>query len=353
MTRSAAQPERPDHARELRYALCEPRLLCERLGLLGRGTYLRQTAGGFLVRCPWHDDRTPSCSVRVGPDGTTQVRCHGCGATGDALSLIAQVRGLSTRRQFRDVLLEAADIAGRHDIAGEILDGSRARAPERAPVPPPRLEPEPDRDYPPAADIAEVWSLATAVSADAEAAAWATDRGLDPEALDAADLARVIPQAARLPRWASYRRRAWTETGHRLIVPMRDPMGVVRSVRGCRIREGDTPKRLPPGGHKAGGLVMACAFGAAMLEGTFEATLAVVVEGEPDYFTWATRPVPAPVATVGIVGGSWTQSFVDRFTFMAMVIVRTDHDAAGDAYAAEVMSALRGRCFVRRGGKAA
>jgi DNA primase len=50
--------------------------------------------------------------VRLAKDGTIAVRCHGCGATGDALSLIAQVRGLNMRTDFREVLRVAGEIAG-------------------------------------------------------------------------------------------------------------------------------------------------------------------------------------------------------------------------------------------------
>jgi DNA primase len=61
-----------------------------------------------MVLCPWHNERSPSCSLRLAKDGTIAVRCHGCGQTGDALGLIAQVRGLD---DFRATLRAAAEIA--------------------------------------------------------------------------------------------------------------------------------------------------------------------------------------------------------------------------------------------------
>lgn len=98
--------------RTVRDALCDPRGLCDALGLLdGPRSWSRQ-ARGVLVRCPWHEERTPSCSVFVGGDGTVAVKCHGCGASGDALSLVAAVRGLDLRADFGAVLEECAYLAG-------------------------------------------------------------------------------------------------------------------------------------------------------------------------------------------------------------------------------------------------
>jgi DNA primase len=346
---SALPAARPDHAREIRYALTDAAHVCERLGLLaGRGTFTRQ-AGGVIVRCPWHEDRNPSCSIRRGRDGTLAVRCHACGATGDVLSLIAIVHGLNTRQDFRSVLRVSAEIAGLWGVVHE-LDTGEPSSEERPRVAPP--PPEPERDYPAADEVCRVWSNAVPTTDDPEASAWFLSRGLDAELVADADLARVIRKGAPLPRWATYKGRAWTETGHRLVVPMRAPDGRVRSLRGCRISEGDSPKRLPPGGHKATGLVMACPWGVALLEGRTVSVEVVIVEGEPDYFTWATRRVAQPTSRIGIVNGSWSVAFADRIPRGSQVVVRTDHDAAGDRYAAELTRTLRWRgCFVRRGGR--
>jgi hypothetical protein len=344
----SAAPSRPDHARELRYELVDAAFVCERLGLMGgRNTFTRQ-AGGVIVRCPWHEDRTPSCSVRRGPDGTIAVRCHGCGATGDVLSLVAIVNGLSTRTDFRQVMLAAAELGGLHGLASELRTG--IEQPERPKAVAPPAAPAP-RDYPAPGEVSLVWDAAGALSADAEAAAWATSRGLDADRIDAAGLARVIAADARLPRWAAYQGAPWTATGHRLVVPMRDASGVIRSVRAGRIVDGDTPKRLPPGGHKATGLVMACEIGTAMLLGTLAPREVCLVEGEPDFLTWATRQTASVVATIGIVSGSWngwTTSFAERVPRGAEVWIRTDADAAGDKYKREAARTLRWRgCFVK------
>jgi len=101
-----------DEVRELRARLDDPARLVAALGL-DHGAR-RQAGGGVMVLCPApdHADRTPSCSVRVGRDRTIACRCHACGWTGDALSLIAAVEGRDLHRDFPRVLARAAEIAG-------------------------------------------------------------------------------------------------------------------------------------------------------------------------------------------------------------------------------------------------
>lgn len=337
--------DRPDHARELRYSLTNPRELCERLGICGaRGTFKTQPRG-IIVRCPWHKENTPSCSVRIAEDGTIAVRCHGCGQSGDALSLVAAVYGLSLREDFPDVLRAAADIAARWDIREEI-DGKKPI--EHRPAPP-APAPEPERDFPSRAEVLALWEGAGHVSGDVDALAWAKGRGLSALRIDGAEVARVVKASAELPRWARYQGSSWTATGHRLLVPMVDPEGDIRSVRGCRIIDGDSPKRLPPGGHKASALIMACPIAVAMLRGTFKPARVVVSEGEPDFMLWASKTGIAATARIGIVSGSWTMAFANKFEPGVEVIVRTDPDDAGDRYANEIGPTLQRRgCHVRR-----
>ncbi len=50
----------------------------------------RKAGGGWTARCPAHDDRTPSLSIRVADDNNVLVRCHaGC----DQERVIAALRG--------------------------------------------------------------------------------------------------------------------------------------------------------------------------------------------------------------------------------------------------------------------
>jgi DNA primase len=90
--------------------LSDPQALCTALGLgIDPRDRLRQ-ASGLTVRCPRHGG--VSCSVTRAPDGGVRVRCFGCDLTADAFGLIAEVRGMDVRRQFRAVFDEARALAG-------------------------------------------------------------------------------------------------------------------------------------------------------------------------------------------------------------------------------------------------
>lgn len=98
-----------DDALALRRELVNVPALCAALGL-SKGA--KPQARGLLVLCPWHAEKHASCSVTLGPDGTVRVHCFACQVSGDALSLIARVRELNVKTQFREVLAEGARITG-------------------------------------------------------------------------------------------------------------------------------------------------------------------------------------------------------------------------------------------------
>jgi DNA primase len=119
----------PDHARAIRHALTDVRRVCTELGLLdGPRSFLRQPRG-LTIRCPWHDDRSPSCSVRVANDGTIAAHCFACDKGGDVLSLIAIVRGLDVQRDFREILRAGAELAGLWGVVAEL---DAAATPQKA-----------------------------------------------------------------------------------------------------------------------------------------------------------------------------------------------------------------------------
>lgn len=348
--------ERPDHAREIKFALADPGELLTSLGFLAvRGAYQRQ-ARGFIVRCPVHEETTPSCSVQC-VNGLVMWKCHGCGESGDALSLIAAVRGMSIRSDFRSVLIEAAAIAGLHEVVRELE--TRTENADRPVFQPPMRDPIAEVDYPPQAQVDDLWSRAMPVTEDAEVTTWLASRGVDANRVELSDLARALPADATLPRWASWRgpmprSRSWIELGHRVLFPMRDPTGAIRSVRAGRMGEGESPKRLPPSGCRASGLVMADEMATAMLVGSRIPKRVVITEGEPDFLAMATSRQVEVTGVIGIVSGSWTPEFALRFPEGCgiEVIIWTDRDAAGDRYAAEIAPWLVQRgCFVRRDGR--
>ena len=317
----------------IRAALADPTHVAEALGLE------RSRTERHKWRCPRHGGT--SLSLRRGHDGTLQARCFGCDFGGDALTLVAEVEGLNMRRDFRRVLACAGELAGIY------VDVTRPERPAyRSPVRIARAAPpEPERTYPALDEVADLWSRGIAPEDDAEARAMLARRGL----AVGPDLARVLPLDATLPRWARHGGRSWTSTGHRLILPVYDAEGIMRSVRAWRVVDGDSPKRLPPVGYKAGGLVCACEFAVAMLRGTFAPRRVLILEGEPDFVSWATvRTEGKVLARIGVGAGSWTAEHAARVPDGAEVIVRTHRDPAGDCYAAEVARTLAGRCTIKR-----
>ena len=336
-------------ALQIRDRLSNPLGLCERLNLMKGGK--RQT-GGVVIFCPFHDEKTPSCSVLTGPDKTVCFKCWGCQETGDALHLIAQVNGLSLSLNFVDVLKAGCELAGiDYPTKDESDDRGKGRS-QKGPVPPPRDTQE--RQSPPddqekvylTKDVLEAfWSDCTGVDLDVAASGHLVGRRIDPVSVQSADLARVIPEGP-LPGWAKFQGRDWRQTGHRMVMKAYDADGMFRSVRAWRVTDGDSPKRLPPAGYKGTGFVLANRTALRMLRGDPISFRVVIVEGEPDALVWTlTDPTDA---VIGIISGSWHDGFAAKIPYGSEVVIRTHLDAAGDKYAQQVTNSVKGRAQVYR-----
>lgn len=313
-----------------------PLALVERLGLHDGA---KREGSAIKIRCPWHAERTPSCSVGV-RDSAILAYCHGCARGGDALGLVAVARGLDERRDFRRVLAAAAEVAGAD------LD---ERAPAR-PAPALRRPPVPAPSWPPAEAVAELWAACGSVYNDPELAEALRRRALDPADLVDRDLARALPVSAELPPWARY----WRPS-NRLIVALYDATGRMVTLRARRLDGGDGPKALPARGFRVTGAVMADPLGRLLLAGEAVAwwteRTVIVSEGEPDFLTVATHYSDASEqapAVIGIVAGAWTAEIAARLPAGCRVVIRTHSDAAGDRYAEEIGSSLAGRCELFR-----
>ena len=108
-----------------------------------------------IINCLWHEDKTPSLSVTVGPQGTLRGHCFSCQRTWDAYAMLAQRLGLDIRSDFPTVLTRSAEGLGRWDIVDAIEGRKVCRAPAPTPTAPtPPAQPE--RTYP---DVEQVWDL--------------------------------------------------------------------------------------------------------------------------------------------------------------------------------------------------
>jgi hypothetical protein len=329
---------------EIKYALSDPTRVLEALGMMGQGKARLRQAGGWSVRCPVHEDGTPSCSVQQ-RDGVILWKCHGCQASGDVLHLVAFANNLNIDTNFKAVLAEAARLAGLWHIVDK-LAGREPVGPR--PVPPPPPVAEPPREWPPREEVAALWSACVPTADDVDVASYLRARSLNPDVIDGRELARALPERAALPRWAVCAGGSWRTVGYKLVIPMFDANGEMRSVRVARVVDGDGPKRRPPFGHKASELVMVDLFGRAMLRSEFKPYRVVIVEGEPDFLSRASVMNDAHGCTLGVVSGSWTPAFAARIPLAGRVALRTDVDEAGDRYAAEIEASLKRRAFVWR-----
>jgi hypothetical protein len=299
--------------------------------------------------CPMHGGKSDNLTLDEQDGRLTWICASTCGA-GDVLAMIQRMRGCT----FRDALQEAADLAGVELSGDESEEAKAKRQREReayaAAYRERQGEPEPAPEYPPPGEVERLWSEAVRVTDDEAAAAYLDGRAIPAAMIASEGLLRVLQPGQPLPRWARYRgdqdaARTWIESGHRLLARVWDAAGELRSLRAWRITDDPTPKRLPPAGYRAAGLVLANAAAREVLRGNWGPCRIIVAEGEPDHALWCTR-TSEPV--IGILSGSWTPELAARIPFGSEVVVRTHVDTAGEKYARQVIDSLRGRVTLRR-----
>jgi len=311
-------------------------------------------------------------------------RCFRCGVGGDGLDLVAtrlfagRLRNLTSEnvQGVRDWYSEHGWCsAGTSSVNAPTPSSTPMTAKATASAPPPT----PDLQFarPPAGEVAELWDACDAVYDDGEVSAWLTYRGLGTAKVSDLDLARALPTTGALPTWARCAGRPWS-VGWRCVFPVYDCTGALASLRArwCRLLTvGDPPTgmldrppaSLPPvksgaaaaGPGSASGLVLADGLLRQLLrtgERPYwwpEATplRIVVVEGEPDFLTWAARhgdTAETAPAVLGLWSGAWTSALAARIPTGSRILLRTDLDASGYQYATRVARDLAGRCELRR-----
>lgn len=325
---------RVNHAVELRDRLRDPMVLVTALGLNEKS---KRQQRGVMILCPVHDERTPSCSVRIGPDGTIQVRCHGCGFSGDALGLVAAVHRWDTRRDFVRILEEAASLCG-YDLGRE--SGPRPPTPVRTPPAPPKR--------PPAAELESLWNGSLSPSQlgdDQEATLFLVKRNLWPRDIEPLDLVRFSPTGwkSSFAWWPGRWAKAW-----RLFVRAYDAKGSLRSVQARAVVDVDGPKTRWPLDCRAEGLVFANDVALRMMRLGSPPVAIVVVEGITDTIAMSLAMREEPVAVLGITSGSAPALAEITWPHGVPVEVKTDRDEAGDRYLALIVKAVPDRVEVRR-----
>lgn len=318
---------------EIRRRLADPDDVAKRLGI----SPSRKERKKWI--CPRHGGS--SLSLAVGRDGTLWAHCFGCDFAGDVLSLINETLGLTSTRAVIELAAELAGVSA-----------------SATPLPPHRLLPAtPEPTYPPVDEVHALFDACVVRSAHGELASLYLDpeleiylrgRAIDPERAWRCGLIYHLPKNAQVPSWARCGV-PWPRSGHRLLVPLFDAHGEMRSVRAWRPGS-ESPKRVAPKSYTTRGLVCADLWGQALLRGEGTNPKVVIVEGEPDFLTLASRGRLLDVrpAIFAVSSGSWTHDLAARIADGSTVIIATDPDSAGDRYAEEIARTLVPRCRVMR-----
>ena len=326
--------------------------VAEALGLQPRGRH-------SYTPCPTCGAERRGSQDRRGPLGYSghRWRCwsSGCDARGSTLDLIAAVelgRSPETRDDWRRV----------HQRAYAI--GATADAPEGdAPLPPPRRLPEPrrapERHYPAMREVADLWTFGAWQVATCQAGRrWLEALLPGGAGVCPLDLARILPTpdeaAARwgirgarcrsmLPRWARWGALPWTEAGYRVLLPLYDARGRLRSLRARHVDQppSGAPKAVSPAGCKVSGLVFANRLGVDMLRGLASPMMVLICEGGTDTLAASLLSPPhVPRAILGVGSGAWTPEHAAQIPPGAEVVIATDPDEAGQRYADQIEASM-------------
>jgi hypothetical protein len=275
-----------------------------------------------------------------GAAGAEGWECSGCGEKGDPLQLVSW---FVARGPLRDVgaegRREVRAFLASHSLCDPAPEGGAWRPAQRRPLPPPP-PPEPERGQPPAAEVQALWLASRPVDEDGEVSAWLRGRGLDPHAVAVLDLARALPEGVACPRWAVCGGRAWSRT-HRLLLRAVGPEGHTLSLRARSVVGEVRPKVAAAGGSPAGNMVYADRAARQLLAHQRPGRL-VVVEGDPDWLTWASRPAHG-WGVVGIWSGAWSQAIADAIPDGSEVLLRLHDDEAGQGYEERILDTLSRR----------
>jgi DNA primase len=328
--------KRGDEAARLKALAGDARAVCTALGLLRgkRGRDWQYQPRGVVIRCPNHAERTPSCSVRTGRDGTLTAHCMGCRWSANVFGLVAILERLDVHRDFPRILGRVASIVG---VSPEDLMSSGYEPP---PVPPP----------PPTLDVRTFDAIAQIIAArcplKGDVASYLRSRGLHEAALAhgwcalptnrraLSTLRDVIVATVGLDAWTisglSRDGGGWTWPLHGLVIPWRTRAGLVTTIQRRRVPgprdDARTPKYVFPSGRQPSTL-----YGVDRMQLGPSTTLAFV-EGAMDALAFevlaARNGLDACVLGVAGVDG-WQPEFALTAAGRS-VLVASDNDQGGE-----------------------
>jgi hypothetical protein len=306
--------------------------------------------------------------------GRVGWKCAHCGETGDGVQLAGWAllgerleRGSSRWGELRarvvalGIVQDSEGPAPRARVRRGLSEAQALQATGRAPVV--QAVDEVERDGATVEEVRRLWADCRPAWEDADVSAWLQSRKVDAEYLSSS-LVRALPDGL-LPGWATAVGRPWSE-GWRAILPGYDARGELVTLRARWIfPEVDPPRGLKVGavkGAPASGAVLACGLARQLLADGVPAwwpvgvpLRVVVVEGEPDFLTWAQlagESDPTAPAVIGVWSGSLTRALVDRIPDGTHVAEALHDDATGRAYAAKLAELAGARLQIRGGRRA-
>ena len=222
----------------------------------------------------------------------------------------------------------------------------------------------PKKDFPPIDEVRALWSAALEVDASPHVSEYIAAHIGPPSKLATLNkashglkipVARALePGADGLPSWA----KQWPERGYRLLTPLFDVHGVVRSVAARNIthpdrwKQGDSKVRTPQG-SRVDGLFFASPHAVASLRGDVPKGLGIrrwtLVEGDKDTLIDIANHAHHGVAVIGKRGQSKLPN--ELFSWLVThvpagngpdVFVRMDADSKGREYTREILPKLKG-----------
>lgn len=273
-------------------------------------------------------------------------QCHQCGQTGDGLDLVSWE--LSAAR-FSDTHEKTRVIAWcKEEFGGD--DSSPPPRIQHAPVSTAPAVDEPEDEPAYLTDEAlELWDACHLLSSDNEAVAYIRSRGIhDPVSLELWNICRVLPRRLT-PKWTYHSPsggapQPWATTGHRLIFPLHDSTGRIRSVLARAIVPSD--RKSTTAGPRSGLILL----DGVVLDWlrryrpVVDDAVLHVVEGEIDFMLRceAIQNEPLSHGVVGITSGAWKKAHAWKMPYPIHVRLDTDNDEQGDKYAKDIVATFEG-----------
>ena len=274
---------------------------------------LDQQGSEYKGLCPFHDESTPSFTVRTDDDGALLYKCFGCQAQGNLVQFVERLDKIPFAQAIEKVKNELGWRQGREKVESVFQPIKKEK--EVLTFPLDRLDP-----------------ACLALASSKAGLAWLASRGLGPEVATRYNLGYVQSARAVNPR------HPWVDEGWILFPTLSDDGKTVislkyRSVKGKKA-EGGEPGFLRKSGMATG------LFGSDKIE-PFEDVY--VVEGEPDALVMAQAGYIA--VSLPSAGFNLTPEMRDRILQANRIFLAGDTDGPGEQTMTKLWTELRERTY--------